>query len=203
MERQTIESSDNLSQGKDKINANFEELFNAVENFEPSGEPGASAYEIAIANGFEGDVTAWLASLRGEDGDNGENSTIPGPQGLSAYEVAVENGFEGTEEDWLESLKGENGQDADAPDHRSGTAIQFDAPAIYGYESAETGDITLNDSELIEGLTQLLIHNDSAEPAFETEFKIISGEYVTEVDNYILLLSVKPNLILVTISQGS
>lgn len=52
------------------------------------GEDGASAYEIALAYGFDGTVEEWLASLEGE----------------SAYEIALANGFEGTEEEWLASL---------------------------------------------------------------------------------------------------
>ena len=52
-----------------------------------SGEPGAngkSAYEIAVANGFVGTETAWLASLKGEKGDIGAQGPqgIPGPQGI-------------------------------------------------------------------------------------------------------------------------
>ena len=39
-----------------------------------AGEPGKSAYEIAVEHGFEGDEQAWLESLKGEKGD-------PGPQG--------------------------------------------------------------------------------------------------------------------------
>jgi hypothetical protein len=35
------------------------------------GEDGASAYEIAVADGFVGDETAWLASLVGPQGDQG------------------------------------------------------------------------------------------------------------------------------------
>ena len=35
------------------------------------GDDGASAYEIAVENGFVGDEAAWLASLAGEDGDDG------------------------------------------------------------------------------------------------------------------------------------
>src|SRR5699024_10479509 len=39
-----------------------------------AGEPGKSAYEIAVDQGFEGDEQAWLESLKGDKGD-------PGPQG--------------------------------------------------------------------------------------------------------------------------
>ena len=60
------------------------------------GEPGKSAYEIAVQNGFEGTEAEWLDSLNGEDGK-------------TAYEIAVDNGFEGSESEWLESLNGEDG----------------------------------------------------------------------------------------------
>lgn len=36
-----------------------------------SGAEGKSAYDIAVDNGFEGDVNAWLDSLKGKDGTNG------------------------------------------------------------------------------------------------------------------------------------
>ena len=42
-----------------------------------AGEPGKSAYEIAVENGFEGDEQAWLESLKGEKGDAGPQ----GPKG--------------------------------------------------------------------------------------------------------------------------
>ncbi len=35
------------------------------------GEDGASAYEVAVAEGFAGTVTEWLASLEGDDGADG------------------------------------------------------------------------------------------------------------------------------------
>ena len=37
-----------------------------------SGPPGASAYEIAVENGFEDTEEEWLESLKGEKGDPGE-----------------------------------------------------------------------------------------------------------------------------------
>ena len=61
------------------------------------GDPGASAYEIAVAGGYEGTETEWLASLKGEPGK-------------SAYEVAVAGGYDGTESEWLASLIGETGE---------------------------------------------------------------------------------------------
>lgn len=37
----------------------------------PQGDPGKSAYQIALDNGFEGTEPAWLASLKGPKGDQG------------------------------------------------------------------------------------------------------------------------------------
>jgi hypothetical protein len=41
------------------------------------GPPGASAYEIAVANGFTGTITEWLASLIGAKGDTGDQGPQP------------------------------------------------------------------------------------------------------------------------------
>lgn len=41
------------------------------------GDPGKSAYELAVENGFTGTVQEWLASLKGESGNPG-NTPIKG-----------------------------------------------------------------------------------------------------------------------------
>lgn len=51
----------------------------AVSNI-PSGADGASAYEIAVANGFEGTEEEWLVSLKDADGVDGQ-SGIDGKDG--------------------------------------------------------------------------------------------------------------------------
>ena len=45
-----------------------------------TGEDGASAYEIAVANGFEGTEEEWLESLKGDKGDKGDTGAT-GAQG--------------------------------------------------------------------------------------------------------------------------
>ena len=40
------------------------------------GDPGLNAYQVAVAEGFEGDVTAWLASLVGDTGPKGDGLQI-------------------------------------------------------------------------------------------------------------------------------
>lgn len=78
--------------GRDRIKKLEEELENGS-----FGTPGASAYEIAVANGFEGDEEAWLASLNGTPGTDGAD-------GKSAYAYAVEGGYEGSESEFTEKL---------------------------------------------------------------------------------------------------
>lgn len=62
---------------------------------------GKSAYTLAVELGFQGTEEEWIESLKGKDGVNGTN-------GKSAYELAVELGYQGTEAEWLESLKGKS-----------------------------------------------------------------------------------------------
>ena len=72
---------------------------NAVSTIEPywaKGDPGKSAYQVAVDEGFVGTVDEWLESLRG-------------PQGDSAYQVAVQQGYVGTKDQWLASLRGPEG----------------------------------------------------------------------------------------------
>lgn len=69
------------------------------------GDPGKSAYQIAVENGYLGNQIQWLTSLKGPKGEDGGI----GPEGRSAYQLAVSNGFIGTLTTWLESLKGEDG----------------------------------------------------------------------------------------------
>lgn len=86
-------------------------------------ELGASAYQIALANGFEGTVVEWLESLKGK----------------TAYQVAVDNGFEGTEQEWLMSL------------HADGITLPIDN-MIYvkvNNEWIQTGDRLDEDTGLI------------------------------------------------------
>jgi len=57
-------------------------------------ERGASAYEVAVENGFEGTVDEWLESLKGQNGTNG----LDGERGADAsvtdlFEKAVEFGL--------------------------------------------------------------------------------------------------------------
>lgn len=76
------------------------------------GEDGLSAYELAKQKGFNGSLTDWLKSLKGEKGQSGSDGTDgkQGERGLSAYEIAIKHGFKGTENQWLKSLQGKDGK---------------------------------------------------------------------------------------------
>lgn len=49
---------------------------------------GKSAYDVAVDEGFEGSVTDWLASLKGEKGDTGDMGP-PGPPGEAGDDTYV------------------------------------------------------------------------------------------------------------------
>jgi hypothetical protein len=63
-----------------------ENLIGTVMN--PEVIRGKSAYEIAVAHGFEGTEEEWLASLKGK----------------SAYEYAKDGGYKGTEAEFMAQL---------------------------------------------------------------------------------------------------
>lgn len=70
---------------------------------------GKSAYDIAVANGYTGTETEWLASLQGTsgtDGTNGTNATTITIDDL--YDSAVANGYTGTYLDFLADYLNDN-----------------------------------------------------------------------------------------------
>ena len=72
------------------------------------GSAGKSAYEVAVDNGFEGDEAAWLDSLKGPQGPQGQpgKDGNQGPQGVPGNDGAQgppgQDGADGfpTEEQW-------------------------------------------------------------------------------------------------------
>ena len=81
------------------------------------GPQGDSAYDIAVAEGFVGTQSEWIASVEGVQGPAGPTgATGPagptgaqGPQGDSAYQSALNTGFSGTEAEWIASVQGVEG----------------------------------------------------------------------------------------------
>ena len=144
-----------------------------------TGANGASAYEVAVANGFEGTVEEWLLSLEGPQGIPGEigpqgepgaqgepgpqgEQGLPGQDGASAYEVAVANGFDGTVEEWLLSLVGAEGDSGDQIElQMSGDVLQwryvgeaewvslYDVAAIFGDIESSLDAIIVIQNEIL------------------------------------------------------
>ncbi|MEN3168736.1 hypothetical protein [Gluconobacter sp. OJB] len=109
---------------------------------------GASAYDIAVANGYSGDAASWIASLTGKDGATGPKGAqgdtgpagptgaqgiqgIQGPQGDNAYQVAVANGYSGTESEWLSSLQGATGPQGNPGSDANVTSDNIDSALGY------------------------------------------------------------------------
>lgn len=84
-----------------------------------AGEDGASAFEIAVANGFEGTEAEWLASLKGEKGEKGDT----GAQGVQG--IQGEQGLPG--EKGADGAKGDKGDKGDAFTYADFTAEQLAA----------------------------------------------------------------------------
>jgi hypothetical protein len=103
---------------------------------EDGGVNGLSAYQVALANGYVGSEAQWLLSLKGDDGEIGDD----GPAGLSAYQVALANGFVGTQAAWLLSLKGAKGDTGDdGTDGTNGTDGTDGVDGKSAYEIAVDG----------------------------------------------------------------
>lgn len=86
-----------------------------------NGTDGRSAYQIAVANGYFGNESQWLLSLKGADGAPGAaghagSTGAAGMDGKSAYQLAQVNGYTGTLQQWLASLVGATGAKGDKGD---------------------------------------------------------------------------------------
>ncbi len=77
----------------------------------PAGSNGASAYQVAVANGFPGTEAQWLASLTGPAGGPGPAGAT-GPAGSDAprgvYVGSVPPEVSSTPFFWVETLGGGN-----------------------------------------------------------------------------------------------
>ena len=123
-----LELVDTTCQEDDLRNGLDEELVILPDSNIEVGFHGASAYEVAVDNGFQGSEQEWLNSLRGADGQSAYQlwlakgnvgseeeflHSLKGTDGLSAYEAWLKAGNVGSEEDFLHSLKGEQGLPGD------------------------------------------------------------------------------------------
>jgi hypothetical protein len=77
------------------------------------GEDGLSAYEVAVANGYQGTEQQWLISLEGADGATGPEGPIgpQGPQGSVGNQgIPGDQGIQGIQGiQGVQGVPGENG----------------------------------------------------------------------------------------------
>lgn len=129
------------------------------------GADGASAYEIAVENGYTGTEAEWLSSLKGEKGDAGEQG-IQGIQG--------EKGDTG--EQGLQGIQGEKGEKGDTgaagKDGMNGTDGRDGAngfsPTVIVTETDAGATITITDKN---GTTTATVKNgENAEATLWGDF---------------------------------
>lgn len=84
----------------------------------------------------------------------------------------------------------------------TGVAIAFATPQIYGSPgSPETGNITLVTTGLVQGMVQVLYHDNGTEPTYPAEFVKLSGSYSTTVLNIIYMCAIDATRIEYVIKQ--
>lgn len=88
---------------------------------EGGGGNGASAYEIALQNGFEGTEEEWIASL----------------QGKTAYQFAQDGGYAGSEEEFAEKLATEYRPATWTPSAEEVGALSTDGGTLSGSVTVE------------------------------------------------------------------
>ena len=127
------------------------------------GADGASAYEIAVENGYTGTEAEWLSSLKGEKGDAGEQG-IQGIQGEKG-----DTGAAG--KDGINGKDGKNGADGYSP---TATVTETDAGATITITD-KNGTTT---ATVKKGVGEKTAENGEIFNSYEGDFKnIASGEY--------------------------
>lgn len=180
------------------------------------GEDGESAYEIAVANGFKGTEAEWLASLKGEKGDPGEQGPA-GPQGekgdTGAQGPAGPQGEKGDKGDTgaqgPAGPQGENGRDGvgvhigpDAPTDGSNLWVDTDeemeeVPAGTGGQAggidvvAEVGQ-TIIVEELVNGIPTKWTAVDYQPRTHYEGYGEILPETVVEIEDGVGMFQTQP-----------
>lgn len=121
------------------------------------GDPGDSAYQIAVKNGFTGSETEWLASLNGETGPQGPKGDT-GPQGpkgdtgdTGPQGPQGETGPQGPKGD--KGDKGDPGESGAAPTTATvsltaaGWSLNSDG---YYYQAAAVSGVTANSAVIVD-----------------------------------------------------
>ena len=138
---------------------------------------GKSAYELAVDNGYNGTLTEWLESLKGEDGK-------------SAYEIAVAYGYTGSELEWLQTLGSNNDDDIletedEEDEENEEEENEDDGDSIYNDEvNGAYEDLETEDSEGPDPDTEPIIPDNDDDPDIEIEEDNNSGNNSSNNNHY-------------------
>lgn len=108
------------------------------------GDPGKSAYEIAVSNGFTGTETEWLESIKGESGADGIYVTSMNVSDDNKVTALLSNGNTlqvGT----LNTIKGDKGDPGIVPRIDDETKRWFIGDYDTGYVAVPNTEISYND----------------------------------------------------------
>jgi hypothetical protein len=72
----------------------------------------------------------------------------------------------------------------------TGTLMQFNRDRIYGFPTAESGNITVDNTTATQGVVVLMRHNSVAEPSYPANFVTVAGNYVDATDNLLNVICV-------------
>lgn len=137
------------------------------------GDPGASAYEVAVANGFEGTEAEWLELLRGEDGYSPVMYTSPLPTG-DGTRVTIYNKADRVV---FDVKNGEDGADGVTPavscsDVEGGRKVIFYNPDT----GTPMGEITVMDGEKGDSYVLTSADKDEITAAVLAALPVYNGE---------------------------
>lgn len=137
---------------------------------------GKSAYELAVDNGYNGTLTEWLESLKGEDGK-------------SAYEIAVAYGYTGSELEWLQTLGSNNDDDILETEEEDEENVEEDKEddedSIYNDEvNGAYEDLETEDNEGPDPDTEPVIPDNDDDPDIEIEEDNNSGNNSSNNNHY-------------------
>ncbi|MDE5621355.1 MAG: collagen-like protein [Ruminococcus sp.] len=163
----------------------LEEKASSLQNGK-DGENGLSAYEIAQNNGFEGTLTEWLASLKGDKGDTGKQG-VKGDKGdkgdTGLQGIQGEKGDKGNT--GAKGSKGDTGEDGKSAydvwlaQGNSGTETDF-LNSLKG-EKGDTGSASVEIEEIETRVTSL-------EKTVQTHTDDLRDTHI-EINNRVAVLS--------------
>ena len=151
--------------------------------FSACGKNGLSAYELAKKNGFVGTEQEWLESLKGDDGQDGQNASIPSYYQI--YSEAKENNeFSGTYIEFLKQVLGNENADSSATINNALSSVVA-VKAYNNINSPKNGSgviYKISDEEVIIITNYHVVYSSNTLP--NNVFETIKVSLFGELDEY-------------------